>query len=113
MPQSVPATLLVDLRSDVRAALRALRAGPAFAVVAILTIAVGIGGNSAIFAVVRAVLLRPLPFPEADRLAIVWNDFGQGQSLPAVSGADYLDYRARAGDLAELEAATSSRANLH
>src|SRR3954462_1699731 len=105
--------MLDDLRSDLLLALRALRGNPGFAVVAVLTIAVAIGGNATIFGVVRAVLLKPLPYPEPERPSIVWHDFGQGQSLPAVSGGDFLDYRTRAGALAEFGAATSGRANLH
>jgi putative ABC transport system permease protein len=59
---------LEDFGKDVRYALRTLRRSPAFAVVAILTLALGIGVNSAIFALVDAALIRPLPFPEPDRL---------------------------------------------
>src|SRR5256885_3989869 len=107
------ANFLDDLHSDLAVALRALRGNAGFALVAILTIAVAIAGNSVIFGVVRAVLLKPLPYPDPEELAIIWNDFGQGQSLPAVSGSDFLDYRARAGELAEFVAATSVRGNLH
>src|SRR4051812_40067090 len=101
------------MSGDLKAALREMRSNPGFALVAVLTIAVAIAANSATFGVVRAVLLKPLPYPEPERLAIIWNDFGQGQSLPAVSGSDFLDYRARAGTLAEFVAATSVRGNLH
>ncbi|HZX63760.1 MAG TPA: ABC transporter permease, partial [Myxococcales bacterium] len=101
------------MSGDLKAALREMRSNPGFALVAVLTIAVAIAANSATFGVVRAVLLKPLPYPEPERLAIIWSDFGQGQSLPAVSGSDFLDYRARAGELAEFAAASSSRANLH
>src|SRR3954471_3366281 len=101
------------MSGDLKAALREMRSNPGFALVAVLTIAVAIAANSAPFGVVRAVLLKPLPYPEPERLAIIWNDFGQGQSLPAVSGSDFLDYRARAGELAEFAPASSSRANLH
>src|SRR3954470_9499109 len=101
------------MSGDLKAALREMRSNPGFALVAVLTIAVAIAANSATFGVVRAVLLKPLPYPEPERLAIIWNDFGQGQSLPAVSGSDFLDYRARAGELAEFGAASSGRGNLH
>src|SRR2546430_4065810 len=104
---------LDELRADVGISLRALRCNSGFALVAVLTIAVAIGANSALFGVVRAVLLKPLPYADPQALSIVWNDFGRGQSLPAVSGSDFLDYRKRAGALAEFGAASSGRGNLH
>src|SRR5712671_666525 len=113
MPLACWGSHLHELRSDLVVALRALRANAGFAAVAVLTIAVAIAGNSAIFGVVRAVLLKPLPYARPEALVIVWNDFGKGQSLPAVSGPDFLDYRARAGELADFAAASSTRANLH
>jgi putative ABC transport system permease protein len=63
--------LLDDLRSDVRFALRSFRRTPGFTAIAVLTLAVGIGANTAIFSAVDALLLRPLPFPEPDRLVAV------------------------------------------
>jgi predicted permease len=60
--------LLDDIRSDVRFAVRSFRRAPGFAAIAVLTLAVGIGVNTAIFSVVDALLLRPLPFPEPERL---------------------------------------------
>src|SRR4051812_1962375 len=110
---SMLARPLDDLRSDLGVALRALRGNIGFALVAVLTIAVAIAANSTIFGVVRAVLLKPLPYRNPEALSIIWNDFGRGQSLPAVSGSDFLDYRARAGALAEFGAASSGRGNLH
>jgi putative ABC transport system permease protein len=63
--------LLDDLQSDVRFALRSFRRAPGFTIVSILTLAVGIGANTAIFSAVDALLLRPLPFPEPERLMVV------------------------------------------
>ena len=64
---------LSDAAYDLRYAARALRRNPAFAVVAVLTAALGIGATTAVFSVVDGILIKPLPFPEADRLVSVWS----------------------------------------
>lgn len=71
-PAASSGSLLADLWSDLRYAMRSLRNQPGFALVAILTLALGIGANSAIFALADATLLRPLPLPEPERLAMLW-----------------------------------------
>ena len=78
---------------DVRYALRQLRKNPGFAAVALITLALGIGANSAIFSVIETVVLRPLPFADPDRL--VWLNGKMPQTDEGgVSPADFMDYRA-------------------
>jgi putative ABC transport system permease protein len=80
------------LRQDVRYAIRALLRTPVFTLIAIATLALGIGANSAIFSVVNAVLLQPLPFPDSDRLVQVYA-VGPREGRMPLSYPDYLDIR--------------------
>ncbi len=87
---------MTGLLQDLGYAVRALRRTPGFTLAAIVTLTLGIGATTTIFTVVNSVLLRPLPYAHADRIANIWNDFGAGaQSLPAVSPLDFLDYQRR------------------
>ncbi|HSQ29510.1 MAG TPA: ABC transporter permease [Gemmatimonadaceae bacterium] len=90
--------------SDVRFALRTLGKNPVFAAVAILTLALGIGANTAIFSVVNGVLLKPLPFPEPQRLLSVWQvETGTGKAdRGPVSAVNLDDWRARRGSIADI-----------
>lgn len=79
--------------NDLRYALRNLIKQPGFAAVVVVTLALGIGASTAIFSVVNAVLLRPLPFPQAERLQVVWGNYRSLniERLPA-KAAEYEDY---------------------
>jgi hypothetical protein len=87
--------------TDVRFGARMLRKSPGFAAVAILTLALGIGANTAIFSVVNAVLLRPLPYPNAKRLAIIWSQWGNETRGPA-SGPELIELRKRSRSFEEI-----------
>ena len=82
--------------NDVRFAWRALARRPGFALVAVLTLAVGIGANTAVYSIAEAVLLRPLPFREPERLVLVWEtNPGRDVGRNVVNPGNYLEWRDR------------------
>ena len=92
-----------ELRNDIVYSLRKLRGAPAFTITALLTLALGIGANTAIFSVVHGVLMKPLPFPEPDRLVRVWSaNPTAGATHAAVSPVDLDDWRAQRSAFADL-----------
>ena len=86
---------MTGLWQDLRYAARSLAKAPGFTAVTLFTLALGIGANSAIFSVVNGVLIRPLPYPEPDRLAVIRETYGGGEE-GTVSGPNFLDWKARA-----------------
>jgi predicted permease len=92
-------SLWLDLRQDIAYAIRGLRRTPGFTTVALLTLAIGIGANAAIFSVVDAALLRPLPFQDPGGVVFLWNRTLDGQPTPLGPGR-MMDFRARATTLA-------------
>jgi putative ABC transport system permease protein len=93
---------------DLGYAARSLRKSPGFTAVAALTLALGVGANTAIFSVVNTVMLRPLPFAEPDRLLRIWeSNLERGRPTFAVSHPNFLDFRAQASSVQSMAATTN------
>jgi len=102
-----PRSIVDDFAQDIRYGVRMLRKHMAFAVAVVLTLALGVGATTAIFSVVDAVLLRPLPYPDADRLAMVWENvdlpaYKNTQNTPAPG--NFGDWRAQNSTFVDLAA---------
>jgi predicted permease len=99
---------------DIRYALRTLRKQPVFTFVAVATLALGIGANTAIFSLLYQILLQPLPYPQANRLVFVWNTY-PGINLPqaSVSIPDYIDRAQQAPAIESATLFTMRTANLN
>jgi putative ABC transport system permease protein len=96
VPLNYREPMMANLRNDVRYALRNLIKRPGFTIIAVVTLALGIGSNSAIFSAINALLLRPLPFPELDRVVALWDKVpSRGVVHNEVAMANYLDWKAQ------------------
>src|SRR5215467_11977283 len=83
------------MHADLRFALRMFRKSPGFTVLVLTALTLGIGATTAIFSVVRSVLLRPLPFPDPGRLVMVWERPPQSNHNNVVQTQNFLDWRSR------------------
>ena len=88
---------------DLRFGIRMLLKSPAFTAIAVLTLGLGIGANTAIFSVIDAALLRPLPYPNADRIVVLY-EFDQNKQTDNPAPADFLDFHRESGSFAYLAA---------
>ncbi len=103
----------MGLLEDIRFGFRTLRQSPGFTAVAVVTLALGIGANTAVFSVVNALLLRPLPYNDPDRLVMLWEQNPhRGWFENIVSGANFLDWKKQNHVFADLAAFQSSFFNL-
>src|SRR5688572_23700270 len=101
----------MNLFKDVRHALRSLLRQPAFTVVAVITLALGIGANTAIFSMVNAVLLRALPFNNPEQLVSIGKP-ADAEGLPGLAGYEYLAWKEKSTSFHDLAAFSDSNFNL-
>src|SRR5262249_47034664 len=95
----------MTMLGDIRYAARSFANSPGFTVVAVVALALGIGANTAIFSVVDTLLLKPLPFRDPDRPAVVWEfNVPRNRLTPAASPGNYLHWRDMNGVFSELSA---------
>lgn len=87
-----PSGALAQVAQDTRYGFRLLKKSPGFTAVTVLTLAVGIGANTALFSVVDCLLIRPFPYPDSERLVVVWSKPPRG-FISNVSPANFLDFR--------------------
>jgi putative ABC transport system permease protein len=99
-----PRAHVEDLLRDIRHVSRGLRRTPGFAIAVILTLALGIGGNTTIFSIVDQVLMRPLPYPNGDELVTVYEAGLASQGHFSVSPANWLDWQRQSRTVATFAA---------
>src|SRR5690606_12324135 len=96
---------IADVVGDFAHAARALRKNPAFAAAAVGTLAITLGANAVVFSAVNSVLLRPLPFPEPERLVMLWEQNPErGWCMQTAAPANVLDWRDRAAAFEDIAA---------
>lgn len=103
-----------QLRQDVAYGVRTLRRSPLYSTIAVLTLAIGIGASTAIFSVVHAVLLKALPYREADRVVAIWNGYRQGGDVTttAIAPAEFADVMEQNRAFDQVAAVSRGGANL-
>src|SRR5256885_472334 len=101
-----------QILNDLAHAFRRLSRAPGFTIIAALTLALGIGANTAIFSLVKAVVLRPLPYGDADRLVMVWNRQHDRGQTTWLSGPEARDYQAATGTFEQFAVYTTGGGNL-
>src|SRR5258705_246138 len=105
--------MLETLFQDIRYGIRGLIHRPGFTVIAVVTLALGIGANTAIFSVVNTVLLRPLPYREPDSLVMIWGNFRSLNMMRlGASAAEFADFKSQSTVFAELAAFQQTSFNL-
>src|SRR5918993_264171 len=98
---------------DIRYGFRSLLKRPGFTAIALVALALGIGANTAIFSLVNAVVLQPLPYKDPDQLVWIWGNLRNGMGRASVGPADYLDFRAQNTTFEHLAASTSSAKSIN
>src|SRR5215470_1051616 len=107
--------MIADIWQDLRYSVRMLKRTPGFTSIAVLCMALGIGGTTTIFSVVRPILLSRLPYKDPDRLTMIftiWKFGNRSGDRGAVSGPDILEWRNRANSFEQIEAFTSDQVSL-
>ena len=104
--------LFETLTQDIRYGARMLAKHKAFTSIAVITLALGIGANTAIFSVINELLLRPLPYRDADRVVMLWEVSSEGHHQNSTSRANYRAWREQSTSYQQLAAFTDQRSNL-